>query len=144
MANQVIGTIMSIGATQSLVTKAGKSFQKRDLIISVRRFDQNTGEPVSDYENTPIFTFIGERCAELDKFSVGQCVVVSFDINGRQYVTQQGEKTIINDIRPYKIELYGKTSQVSQASQQPYPQQPYPQQPNYPQQQGGFNDPFSR
>lgn len=159
MANQVIGSIVSIGQTQSLTAKNGNAFQKRDLVISIRRFDPNTGEPVTDWENTPKFSFIGDKCRDLDRFQVGQMVVVSFDLNGRQYQNASGVVDIITEARPYKIELYGQRPAQSAPQQQApsaapaYPQtaqpaqptaQPtYPaQQPQYPQQPQGFQDPF--
>ena len=106
MANQLIGTILSIGATQNLVSKTGNSFKRRELILILRRFDPNTGEPITDTENTPQLTFIGDRCEDLDSYQPGQVVTISFDIQGRKYTDQSGVSKIINDIRPYKIELY--------------------------------------
>lgn len=158
MANQVIGSIVSIGQTQSLIAKSGNTFQKRDLVISVRRFDPHTGEPVTDWENTPKLSFMGEKCGELDRFQVGQVVIISFDLQGRQYQNANGETDIITEARPYKIELYGQRSaqrpavQPSPASApvNSYPQQQaqsapassQPQQQYYPQQPQGFQDPF--
>lgn len=154
-ANQIIGQIASIGPTQSLMAKNGNAFQKRDLVINVRRFDPNTGEPVTDWENTPKLSFMGDKCRDLDRLQVGQMVVISFDLQGRKYTTANGETDIITEARPYKIELYGqRTSQpmvqpaVAPAQAQPqYPQQAHsmPQaqaQPQYPQQPQGFNNPF--
>lgn len=158
-ANQVIGTIVSIGKTQDLVAKNGNAFQKRDLVISVRRFDPNTGEPVTDWENTPKFSFMGERCRDLDRFQEGQVVVVSFDLQGRKYENANKEIDIITEARPYRIELYGQRG-VQQSVQQATPQsapaysqqpaqpvaqpQQVAQQPYYPQQPQGFQDPFPR
>lgn len=156
MANTIIGQIASIGPTQSLVAKnSGNSFQKRDIVINVRRFDPNTGEPVTDWENTPKLSFMGDKCRDLDRFQVGQMVVISFDLQGRKYTTANGETDIITEARPYKIELYGQRTShptvqpaVAPAQAQPqYPQQAHsiPQaqaQPQYPQQPQGFNNPF--
>lgn len=161
MANQVIGSIISIGQVQNLTSKNGNAFQKRDLVISVRRFDPNTGEPVTDWENTPKFSFMGDKCRDLDRFQIGQMVVVSFDLQGRQYQNASGVVDIITEARPYKIELYGQRQAqqpVAQAAPAPaYPQQPMqsaqlvqapqpvqqPQQPQqYPQQPQGFQEPF--
>lgn len=153
MANQVIGQIVSIGQTQSLTAKNGNAFQKRDLVISVRRFDPNTGEPVTDWENTPKFSFMGDKCRDLDRFQVGQMVTVSFDLQGRQYQNASGVTDIITEARPYRIELYGQRT-AQQSAPQPTPEPAYPQQcapapaqsqpqqqyfPNQPQ---GFQDPF--
>lgn len=129
MANQLIGTIVSIGQPLSLSTKSGASFTKRDLVISIQKFDPNTGQPYSDKSNTPQVTFIGDKCAELDKYQAGQLVRVSFDVTGTTYIDRNNESRIINDIRGYRIEPYGV-----QAYQRPtpaYPQQPYPQQKTF-------------
>ena len=108
MANSVIGQIISIGQTQSLTSKSGTAFTKRDVVISIRRFDPNTGEPVNDYENTPLFSFMRDRCKDLDQFQAGQNVEIFFDLSGHKYTPEGGTEKIINDIRPYKIELYGR------------------------------------
>lgn len=157
MANTIIGAIASIGPTQSLMAKNGNAFQKRDLVINVRRFDPNTGEPVTDWENTPKLSFIGDKCRDLDRFQVGQMVVISFDLQGRKYTNANGETDIITEARPYKIEAYGQrpsqpASQPMAASapaQAPTYSQSVPMsqahtqtQPQYPQQPQGFQDPF--
>lgn len=149
MANTIIGQIASIGPTQSLVAKnSGNSFQKRDIVINIRRFDPNTGEPVTDWENTPKLSFMGDKCRDLDRFQVGQMVVISFDLQGRKYTTANGETDIITEARPYKIEAYGQhpsqpaTQPMAAPAQAPtYPQQAQTQ-PQYPQQPQGFNNPF--
>lgn len=110
MANFIIGQILAIGDTQTLTSNNGNSFTKRSLIVSVRRYDPNTGEPVNDYENTPEFSFIGDRCADLNQFQVGQNVCVYFDLIGRKYTPNGGQEKIINDVRPYKIEIYGRAA----------------------------------
>ena len=155
MANTIIGQIASIGPTQSLMAKNGNAFQKRDLVINVRRFDPNTGEPVTDWENTPKLSFIGDKCSDLDRFQVGQMVIISFDLQGRKYTNANNETDIITEARPYKIEAYGqRASQPApqKMTAQTQPQAPtYPQsapmsqaqaQPQYPQQPQGFQDPF--
>lgn len=155
MANTIIGQIASIGPTQSLMAKNGNAFQKRDLVINVRRFDPNTGEPVTDWENTPKLSFIGDKCRDLDRFQVGQMVIISFDLQGRKYTNANNETDIITEARPYKIEAYGQrasqpapqqmtaqTQPMAAPAQAPtYPQQAQTQ-PQYPQQPQGFNNPF--
>lgn len=129
MANQLIGTIVSIGQTLSLTTKQGNPFTKRDLVISIQRFDPNTGQPYSDKSNTPQITFINDKCAELDKYQVGQLVRVSFDVTGTTYTDRNNESKIINDIRGYRLEPYG--TQSYQRPTPAYPQQSYPQQQTF-------------
>lgn len=155
MANTIIGSIASIGPTQSLMSKKGNAFQKRDLVINVRRFDPNTGEPVTDWENTPKLSFMGDKCRDLDRFQIGQMVVISFDLQGTKYTNANGETDIITEARPYKIEAYGQRPSQPASQQMPtaapaqaptYPQSaPMSQaqaQPQYPQQPQGFHDPF--
>ena len=153
MANQIIGQIATIGPVQNLTAKNGNAFQKRDVVINVRRFDPNTGEPVTDWENTPQLTFIGEKCRDLDRYQVGQMVVISFDLQGRKYTNSDGVTSIITEARPYKIEPYGQRVAQAQPQAAPQPQahpaqQGYPQQgqgyhqPAYPAQSGDWNDPF--
>ena len=155
MANTIIGQIASIGPTQSLMAKNGNAFQKRDLVINVRRFDPNTGEPVTDWENTPKLSFIGDKCSDLDRFQVGQMVIISFDLQGRKYTNANNETDIITEARPYKIEAYGQRASQPAPHQMTAQTQPqattYPQsapmshaqaQPQYPQQPQGFQDPF--
>lgn len=149
MANTIIGQIASIGPTQSLMAKNGNAFQKRDLVINVRRFDPNTGEPVTDWENTPKLSFMGDKCRDLDRFQVGQMVVISFDLQGRKYTTANGETDIITEARPYKIETYGQRPSQPTTTSAPTQVSTYPQsasmsqvRPQYPQQPQGFNNPF--
>lgn len=129
MANQLIGTIVSIGQTVSLSTKDGNSFTKRELVISIQKFDPNTGQPYSDKSNTPQITFMNAKCSELDKYQVGQLVSVSFDVTGTPYTDRDNKTRIINDIRGYRIEPYGVQSH--QRPTPAYPQPQYPQQPAY-------------
>ncbi|WP_303034976.1 DUF3127 domain-containing protein [uncultured Duncaniella sp.] len=152
MANCIIGQILAIGGTQTLTSNNGNSFTKRTLVVSVRRFDPNTGEPVNDYENTPEFSFIGDRCRDLDQFQVGQNVCVYFNLVGTRYTPTGGQEKIINDVRPYKIELYGKATQPSEQNQAasgyaaPAPTPPaqtmQPAQATPQQQAPGYNPPF--
>lgn len=117
--NSIVGVIQSIGETQNLKSKNGVDFKKRDLLLMVRKYDQNTGDPITDNENTPLLSFMGERCSDLDKFQPGQTVTVYFELQGRKYTDQSGISKIINDIRPYRIELY----QTRQQAPRQQPQQ---------------------
>lgn len=142
MANFLVGVIAQIGEIQNLVSKAGTPFKRRELILSVRRFDPNTGEPFTDNENTPLLVFTGDRCEDLNNFQPGQVVTVYFDIQGRKYTDASNITKIINDIRPYKIELYQSRTATAQA---PRPSAPQPIAPQggqqYHQQGGGYPQP---
>lgn len=115
MANQIIGTIVLITPPETLKTKSGVSFTKRELVLAIQKFDPNTGQPYSDQSNTPQITFMGDKCQELDRFRPGQVVSVSFDLSGRQYTGSDNQVKYINDVRGYKIEEYRPYGQPSQA-----------------------------
>ena len=134
MANFITGAIVSISETRNLVSRSGNAYKLRELVISIRKYDPNTGEPVTDKENTPQFVSMGDRCDELDKFQIGQMVNVYFDLQGRTYTDQSGISKIINELRPYKVELYQRLGQQS-AVQSPNVAQPVQQQVQQPQNQ---------
>ena len=156
MAYKITGSILIIEPTQTLTSaRTGSAYMKRDLVIAVRLYDPYTGEPKEDSSNTPKFTFIGERCRDLDMFKAGDIVTVDFDISGRSY-TRDGKTEYAADIRPFRVS-YSRPLQQSavQQSRQPlaqpqppypqpaqgYQQQPYQQQPQaYAQQQAQSDD----
>lgn len=119
MANQITGTIIQIFPTQNMTSKDGsKTFQRRELLMDCTRFDPYTGE--RGYENTPIMEFSGDKCAELDRFKVGQVVTISFDLQGSKY-TQDGVEKYFTRVRPYKIEGKQIYNPVSAMAQKPEP-----------------------
>lgn len=130
MANTIVGTIISIGAPLTLSARSGVTFTKRELVLAVQKFDPNTGEPYSDRDNTPVFTFMGDKGRDLDHFQIGQVVSVAFDLTGRTYVDATGATRYINDVRGYKVEQYTRYGVSPQQSvQTAAPQQPYSPQP---------------
>ena len=130
MANQLTGKILYIYPPQQIPTKDGsKTIIKRGIVIDCTRFDPYTGE--RGFENTPMLEFIGDRCAELDKFQVGQVVTISFDVQGTRYRNKDGVEQIFTRVQPYRIEP--KQTQQAAPVQQPAPQPTYQQQPqNFP------------
>lgn len=127
MANQLTGKILYIYPPQQIPTKDGsKIIVKRGIVMDCTRFDPYTGE--RGFENTPMLEFIGDRCAELDKFQVGQVVTISFDVQGTRYRNKDGVEQIFTRVQPYRIE-----SRQTAPVQQPAPQPTYQQQPqNFP------------
>ena len=117
MANQITGKILYIYPTQQLPSKDGsKTYLKRGIVIDCTRLDPYTGE--RGFENTPFLEFIGDKCAELDKFQVGHVVTISFDVQGTRYRNKDGVEQIFTRVQPYRIE-------PRQAAPQPaYQQQP--------------------
>ena len=117
MANQMTGRIFLIQPTQSIPTKSGGTFYKREVVLDCTRFDQYTGE--RGYENFPVFEFSNDRCSLLDAFKPGDIVTISFDIQGTK--SSQGDR-YFNSVRGYKIERRGGVQ-----TQQPQVQQPVQQ-----------------
>lgn len=135
MANQITGKIIEIGQTVQIPSKnGGSSFTKREFILDATTYDPYTGER-SEYENILPLEFSGDKCADLDRFSQGDVVTVSFVLQGRSWTNQDGELKRMASIRCYKIEARGTATQSPQSAlvQQPAQQPNYQQQPqNFP------------
>lgn len=146
MANQITGRVFSIGQTQSIQTKNGNSFTKREIVLDASKYDMYTGE--KGFENYPMFEFTGEKCKDLDGYQVGQVVTISFDLQGGFYDAEGGVKKNITKVRGYKIEartsVQAQPQQQSQVAPQPQyqaaPQQQYPQQQSQTPPPPGMND----
>lgn len=135
MANKITGKILYIYPTQQIPSKDGsRTIVKRGIVIDCTRFDSITGE--RGFENTPLLEFIGDRCAELDKYQVDQVVTISFDVQGTRYRNKDNVEQIFTRVQPYRIELRqtGQPSApVQQPAVQPAVQPAYQQQPqNFP------------
>lgn len=130
MANTITGRVHRISPIENGVTKGGKAFTKRNIVLDCTRFDPYTGE--RGFDNFPSFDFFNDKCEELNQFQQGQVVTIHFDVVGSYY--QPNDKYITN-VKPYKIELFAsKRTNNQQATQQPI-QGSYPISP-----QGGDND----
>lgn len=137
MAFKIIGRVTFVGPAQTLLAKSGNSYTKRDFVITVRRFDPNTGQPSDDEGNTPKFSFMGDNCSQLDNIKVDDIVEVQFNIYGRCY-DKDGKTEYFTEVRPFRVDVVSAPANrmqqpVYQVPQQPYGQHtPYPQQPSYP------------
>ena len=138
MANTITGRIHRITPEQTVTGKSGKTFTKRTLVLDAARYDTHTGE--KKFDNYPSVEFSGELMKRLDGFKEGDAVVVSFDINGREFKDEQtGEVKYFNSIRGYKVERYGDVE--AKAQQAPTPNTGNEQQAAAPaQEQQGEND----
>ena len=118
MANTITGRVHRITPEQTITGKSGKTFTKRTIVLDVPRYDSRTGEKI--FDNYPSVEFSGELMKRLDAFKEGDAVVVSFDINGREFKDEQtGEVKYFNSIRGYKVERYGDVE--AKAQQAPAP-----------------------
>ena len=125
MANQITGKLFSIGSTQTIQSKNGNQFTKRDVVLDTTRYDPYTGE--RGFENYPMFEFTGEKCKDLDGYQVGQVVTISFDLQGGFFDGEDGTKKNFTKVRGYKIEARASV----QAQPQPHVQPQAAPQPQY-------------
>lgn len=118
MANTITGRVHRITPEQTITGKSGKTFTKRTLVLDAARYDTHTGE--KKFDNYPSIEFSGEQMNKLDEFKEGDAVVVSFDINGREFKDEQtGEVKYFNSIRGYKVERYGDVEAKAQQASTP-------------------------
>ena len=107
------GAIKIVNETQSFATS---DFTKREFVI--------TTEADTDYPQDIKFAFTKDKCAILDKYAVGQEVIVSFNMRGNEY----NGKYYVN-LQAWKIEgLAGQAQPQQQQQSQPAQQQAPPQQ----------------
>lgn len=131
MSNQITGRLASIGQPQEIPSKnGGNPLVKREFLLDATTYDPYTGVR-SHYENVLPLEVIGDKCAELDQFHVGDVITVSFALQGREWTNQDGQVKRMVSIRCYKLE-------ARRTVHQPAPAQPMPgyvQQPIYSHQQ---------
>lgn len=140
MANQITGTVLLVGRTESIPTNNGQPFYKRELVLDASRYDQFSGRK---FENYPKFEFVGNNCAMLDQFPVGSIVTVSFVLSGRK-VEKNGEVSFFTNVTGYKIEPYVRNGMpVNQGAQavSPAPPSQFPTQGAQTSQQGPYVPP---
>ena len=87
---EVTGKIRLINPTQQV----SASFQKRELVVT-------TDE---QYPQHILIEFQQDKCGILDKYTVGQSVIVSINLRGREWVNPQGETKYFNSIQGWRIE----------------------------------------
>ena len=133
MSNQITGRLAWFGQTVQIPSKnGGNPFLKREFLLDATPHDMWTGER-SGYENIVPLEVSGDKCAELDKFRVGDVITVSFVLQGREWTNQDGQVKRMVSVRCYKLEARKTVQQqqtvqpVQQAAPQPTYQAP-PQQ----------------
>lgn len=124
MSNQITGRLAAIGQTVQIPSKTGGNpFLKREFLLDATTHDPYTGER-SQYENIVPLEVSGGKCAELDKFQVGDVITVSFALQGREWTNQDGQVKRMVSIRCYKLEGRQPMHQpASVPAQQPAPTQ---------------------
>lgn len=113
MANTISGKVIAISQVQNVQSKdaSKQPTQMRQLLLDCTRFDPYTGER-SEYENTPIFDFLGENMRLLEGIQPNDVVTISFDVNGYKYKDEHGKTKVFTYIRPYQIVKREKKQQA--------------------------------
>jgi len=107
---QINGRILVKGETIGVPSRNGSTFYKRELVLDASHYDPYTGQK---YENFPKFEFTGNKISELDKFSVGDMVTVSFFLSGR-CVEKDGKTNFYTSVVGYAVEVFLPQRNVSQ------------------------------
>jgi len=70
-------------------------FSKREFVIT---------DNSSMYPQDILFQLTQDKCALLDSFEVGKAIEVSFNLNGREWISPQGETRYFNTLNAWKLE----------------------------------------
>jgi hypothetical protein len=101
----VQGKVIEIFTTQQVSEK----FRKREFVLEIK---DNGG-----YVETVKFECIQNNCELLDKIRSGEEVDVAFNLKGRAWTNNQGQKSYFNTLQVWKITSLGSGSvQSSEAS----------------------------
>lgn len=114
---EIKGRIESISPIQQIPTKSGKVMEKREIVLDATRYDPLTGE--RGFDNFPLLEFSGERCKELDNFSLGDAVTITYNLEGMRYTDKTGIVKYFTKARGYKIEAIKKKETPIQTQTQP-------------------------
>lgn len=87
--SEVKGKIKFIGTTQQVSEK----FSKREIVVTT---DEQFPQHIS-------IEFNQDKCAILDKYSVGDDVEVGINLKGREWTNPQGEVKYFNSIQGWNI-----------------------------------------
>jgi len=93
---KVEGVLKHIGDTITVSEK----FSKREFVLTV---------PHDQYPQHVSFQLTQAKCDNINSFSVGQSVTVSFNLRGREWTSPQGEVKYFNTLEAWRIE--GASSQ---------------------------------
>lgn len=117
MANAKIGIVIAVGNPQQITSKSGKTYEKRSIFIDATPYNPYTGER-SPYENKILFDFIGDKVKNLDNVNVGDVVEVSFDIQGSNFIGEDGKHRNYIHVRPYGLEVKQTKQNAAPENQQ--------------------------
>ncbi len=88
---EVKGRIKLIEDTK---TYGNNGFRKREMVITTEE----------QYPQHILIEFVQDKCDLLNDYQVGQQVVVSINLRGREWVNPQGETKYFNSVQGWRIE----------------------------------------
>ncbi|MEZ4366154.1 MAG: DUF3127 domain-containing protein [Kofleriaceae bacterium] len=95
MGIEITGKLHTIFETN----RVSERFTKREFVLEL------TDNP--KYPQVVLFQLTGDRCSNLDHFSVGDEVRVDFSLRGREWHSPKGETKYFNSLDVWKIEPAG-------------------------------------
>jgi hypothetical protein len=125
MGIEATGTIKVIGET----TKVSERFSKRQLVLELADNPK--------YPQLVEFQLTGDRCANLDGFSIGDEVRVEFSLRGREWRSPSGEVKYFNSLDVWAVDAAGERRQTRRG---PGGKQSAPQTQGAPQQESLVDD----
>jgi hypothetical protein len=97
---EVAGKVKLIDTTKEV---GSSNFKKRDLVITT----------LEQYPQDILIQFVQDKCEVLDKFKVGENVVISINLRGREWVNPQGETVYFNTIQGWMIKHGEQSSEAT-------------------------------
>lgn len=90
---EIAGKIKLINLTKEV----SDTFKKRELVVT-------TDE---QYPQHILIDFIQDKCSILDSYNIGDNVIVSINVKGKEYTNKNGEISYFNQIQGWRIERTG-------------------------------------
>jgi hypothetical protein len=90
---KITGTLKQVGSTASYGTN---NFEKREIVVTT----------VEQYPQHILIELQGDRVDLIDPYQIGDNISVSYNLRGREWENEQGEKKHYNTIVGWRIEKF--------------------------------------
>jgi hypothetical protein len=87
---EIAGKIKIINPTKQV----SDTFKKRELVVTTEE----------QYPQHILIDFIQDKCSVLDSYNVGENVIVSINVRGKEHTTKDGQIKYFNQLQGWKIE----------------------------------------
>jgi hypothetical protein len=87
---EIAGKIKIINPTKQV----SDTFKKRELVVTTEE----------QYPQHILIDFIQDKCSVLDSYNVGENVMVSINVRGKEHTTKDGQVKYFNQLQGWKIE----------------------------------------